>query len=563
MAKLEIIQSTGKVATSTTPRTSTLALPVSLANVVGSGYTAVGKAIADIQKDIYALEDQNQVNETLPDVNSHIQKEYDKYLTSTDTEAPQKFEKSLSNKSFEKILSGKNNTVKRLLLNKIAEKKAVLIPKLASQITSNNIDSLAVNINNGFNTALSFMMSSDLGDKGIGAATFKSLINNKVYESYLGKKTWQDIIKKKTSLRNKLVLNADLNIDPKGVIRSKEELLEIVGPVETEKYIERAKENLISKRARSENVERFNLLTEQRSQIGAFTEVLLRINNYKKNIDDENSLNELPTIQELHEMYDMDMLNEAMFVKLSTFLADPERLDGQSTGKTEDEIFVAVTEQLLAANTIDLMSDIQNTILDGDDLDQIALEDISLFSSYIESAKGDFTKHRDYKTYLNTIKANIANTDRVSSRKAQELKQYIASKEQTVIKCYMRKVVDGMTPENAYLATLEEELPLSVIPTLDGLSFPTKIANFEKAIGDNPAKFFDDQYNLVLEKYKKSRMSQFDVKSMLEDLDNLDFAKDIFSIRLNLSGNVLKKATAAGPGLWTKDKGSKKIEVEP
>ena len=126
MAKLEIIESTGKVATSATPRTSTLALPMSLATTVGSGYSAIGKAIADIQKDIYALEDQNQVNEILPDINLKIQKEYDKYLQSTDTNAPQKFEKDISNKSFEKILFGKNNTVKKLILDKIAEKRLFL-----------------------------------------------------------------------------------------------------------------------------------------------------------------------------------------------------------------------------------------------------------------------------------------------------------------------------------------------------------------------------------------------------------------------------------------------------
>ena len=72
MAKLEIIQSQAKVADSKAPRFSTLSLPMSLASTVGSGYSAVGKAIADIQKDIYALEDQNQVNEILPDVNLKI-----------------------------------------------------------------------------------------------------------------------------------------------------------------------------------------------------------------------------------------------------------------------------------------------------------------------------------------------------------------------------------------------------------------------------------------------------------------------------------------------------------
>ena len=100
MAKFEIIDSAAKVATSTTPRTSTLALPMSLANTVGSGFTAVGKAIADIQKDIYALEDQNQVHEVLPEVNLKIQKEYDKYLKSIDVNAPQKFLKETSKDKF-------------------------------------------------------------------------------------------------------------------------------------------------------------------------------------------------------------------------------------------------------------------------------------------------------------------------------------------------------------------------------------------------------------------------------------------------------------------------------
>ena len=61
-------------------------------------------------------------------------------------------------------------------------------------------------------------------------------------------------------------------------------------------------------------------------------------------------------------------------------------------------------------------------------------------------------------------------------------------------------------------------------------------------------------------KYKKSNKSQFNVKAMLEDFDDLDFAKDIFSIRMNLSGNNLEKATASGPGLW-KAKEKKKLDL--
>ena len=61
--KLEIFNSKQQVQGSTAPRTSTLALPLSLAKQVGAGVNAITKSIADIQKDLYAIQDENEVNE--------------------------------------------------------------------------------------------------------------------------------------------------------------------------------------------------------------------------------------------------------------------------------------------------------------------------------------------------------------------------------------------------------------------------------------------------------------------------------------------------------------------
>ena len=541
MAKLEIIQSQAKVATSTTPRTSTLALPISLASTVGSGFSAVGKAIADIQKDIYALEDQNQVNKLLPDVNTKIQKEYDKYLKSIDTNAPQKFEKDISNKAFEQILKNANPTVKKLILNKIAEKKALLKPKLTSQITSNNIDQLSISIDNAFDAALTSMLSSDLSDKAVGAKSFENLLNSKVYEKYLGAEVWNSLKDKKLKLRNKLLLNSEIEINPRGVIRSKEELDKAVGQVETQKYIDRAKENIISDRTRAENVERFQLLINQETQNDTFAELLIRVNNSKRNPSDENFLNEVPTIQELHEMYDLDLINEAMFVKLSDFLAQPDRMDA----KSDDELFTMITNQILAADTIEMLGDIKNTVFGEDTLKDLALEDAEMFGALLNTAKGDYTKHRDYKNFLTTLKGNIANIDRVRSRKAQILKKDIADFENSMIKKYTRKVNDGMTPENAYLSTMEESFPVDLVPALNSLPFPERIGDFKSAIEDanGPDNFFKNQYRLVFENYKKSRKSKFDMKQMIQDLDDIDFLKDVFQIKMKISNNNLDVAT--------------------
>jgi hypothetical protein len=66
MAKFEIFNSTSKINQSSTPNTSALALPFSLATQQGEAINSVIKSIADIQKDMYAIEDQNKYNEALP-----------------------------------------------------------------------------------------------------------------------------------------------------------------------------------------------------------------------------------------------------------------------------------------------------------------------------------------------------------------------------------------------------------------------------------------------------------------------------------------------------------------
>ena len=75
-----------------------------LAKQVGAGFNAVTKSIADIQKDLYAVQDENQVNEILPSINIKIQKAYEKYANSTDQQAPFKLEKDLAITNFEEFL---------------------------------------------------------------------------------------------------------------------------------------------------------------------------------------------------------------------------------------------------------------------------------------------------------------------------------------------------------------------------------------------------------------------------------------------------------------------------
>ena len=536
MAKLEIIESKQSVRESKTPNTISLSLPFTLAQTQKAGINAVAKSIKDIQKDLYALEDDNQYNEAIKDVNILINKEYDKYLNSTDVEAPNKFDKTLSKDAFSNILNKQNLPVQRRLLNKIAEQKALLVPKLSSQVSKNVVDAFGSNLDKSFDNAISGLVSTDLATIAFSTNAFNSLANNEVYRNYLGPKTYDELVKKKTNLKNKILLNTEIKINPKSVLKNQDALLEAVGPEAAKEYVNEARKNIISDRAQKNNKERIELLVNQDSKIGTFTEVLLRINNFRSDPTDENYTNELPTISEVFELYDLDLINEAMFVKLSDILSEPGRIDAQSTALSNDEVFKLVTEQFAAAKTIQQLDDVKKSyILDQEVLMNLALNDISTLNTLVDKAKSNFESHKDYKQYLGQIKDSIRNIDRVRSRDAQAVALAIATKENEIVKSYNRKVADGMKPELAYLDVLSEEMPKEFIPTLDTLVLPKRIPDIAKAIGDNPDKFFEDLENEILQNYRINQTAT-GAKRMIEDLDKINFFRDIFYIRNQIGG---------------------------
>ena len=114
------------------------------------------------------------------------------------------------------------------------------------------------------------------------------LANNEVYRNYLGPKTYDELVKKKTNLKNKILLNTEIKINPKSVLENQDALLEAVGPETAKEYVNEARKEIISKRAQKNNKERLELLLIKTAKIGAFTEVLLRINNFKSDPTDED-----------------------------------------------------------------------------------------------------------------------------------------------------------------------------------------------------------------------------------------------------------------------------------
>jgi len=529
MAKLEIFNSQATLKESATPRTSTLALPFSLATQQGAAISSVAKTIASIQKDMYAIEDTNNYNKALPALSLEIDKKYNKYKESRDTEAANKLIKDLQPSNFQKFLKDQSVPVQRLLKSKIAEKASLLVPKLNSQVVENNITDFKIGLSDAFDTSISQLISKDQAEMAIGTIAFEKLINNKAAANYIGVDEFDKLVKAKTKIKNNLLLNVNLQTNPQDILQNQEALIEAVGTDAAAEYVKKAKTALISKRESEERTERLLELQDQETQIGAFTEVLLRIDNFQKNPSDENYKNEMPTINEVYQMYENGIINEAMFVKISDFITE-EAQDGM----TDNEVFMAITTQIHSAKTIQQLDDIKKSyITDNNLLRQMAMEDVSAFNSIIDKAKADFESHKDYKFYSKLINANIRNISMVKGKKGQAIAAAIANKEQFILKSYNALVLDGMKPENAYLTVLEDHFNEDHIPTLNTLPFPVKGVNWETAVQD--LSFFDNVAKQVLDNFENSNKSSFDAKKLIEELDQINFARDIFGIRTRVA----------------------------
>ena len=529
MAKLEIFNSKANIKDSNTPRTSALALPFSLATQRGAAITDVAKSIASIQKDMYAIEDTNNYNKALPALSLEIDKKYSKYKESRDVDAPNKLIKDLEPSNFKTFLNGQSIPVQRLLKSKLAEKASLLVPKLNSQIVENNIEDFTVGLGESFDIAISQMISKDQAEMAIGTIAFEKLINNKAAAGYIGEKEFQTLVKAKTKIKNNLLLNVNLQVNPKEILQNQEALIEAVGADAAKEYVFKAKTALISKRVDGERKERLIDLQDQETQIGAFTEVLLRIDKFQKNTTDADAKNEMPTINEVYQMYENGIINEAMFVKISDFITE----DAQD-GMTENEIYMAITTQLHSAKTIQALDDIKKSyITDNNILKNMAMSDISQFNALVDKSKSDFESHRDYKFYSKLINANIRNISTVKGAKGQALSAAIANKEQFILQSYNAKVLDGMSPENAYLSVLEEDFNEDHIPTLNTLPFPVRGVKWDTALADT--SYFDNVAKQVLERFETSNKSSFDAKKLIDDLDQINFVRDVLTIRMSVA----------------------------
>ena len=321
----------------------------------------------------------------------------------------------------------------------------------------------------------------------------------------------------------------------------------MVEPDLAKSLLEKAKITLISKTNEEEKNDVLKETLDNETKMDMFVELVERVN--------QNQTGEVPTIANLYDALENNLINQVMFNQLVGMVSGEEKL-------SDEELHETITVALYSADSIQKMDDIKKAVLlDPDVLRSLDLKDITLFTKIIDRAKKDFPAHKDFKTFGKLLDANMKNLSNIRTGKHLKFAQALETRKVLIKDAYMQKVVDGMSPQNAYLSVLANEMDINAIPQLSNVA-PGFLKNvkFKDAFAKDP-NFFESQNKVIWERYNGSSdgapvgkiiRGHKNIKKMQEELSQLDFMEKLYQARLAVAvgeDNTAKQNWAREGGL--------------
>jgi len=383
--------------------------------------------------------------------------------------------------------------------------------------------------------------SSNASLIALGTVDFDSITNNKNYEALVGAKKWKTYTDKKKLQLAELQLEQPLKLNPKLILENQKALVDAVGLDKAKEATDKARINLVSKTTNEKNQNILAEIADNETKMAAFVETFERINRAKF---DPSLANEVPSIADLHDAYELGFINKVMYNMLINAVKGEE-------GLTDPEMFEMITVAIYSAESVERMDDIKRAyLLDPQILRKVGLQDITLFTAIVDRAKKDFTAHQDYKSYSKLIDANLKNLNNLSTPKHLKAAQELDFRKTLIQQAYTQKVLAGMTPKNAYLSVLANEMDINAIPNVKNAA-PGFLANVSlvDAIKQKPDTFFKDQNQIAYERfngYSDGRPGGETIKGhgsmekFKQELAQLDFMEKIFFVRLSVAPGETK-----------------------
>ena len=339
------------------------------------------------------------------------------------------------------------------------------------------------------------------------------------------------------------MIDGDIDLNQTQVIKNQEALVKLVGVDKATRHVNKAKDKLKAKMQDLDIKNTYEEIKDQDDKIGVFTEMLLRVNAFKK---DPTLINEAPTAAMLYDAFNDQFINRSMFNMLTRALTNDEAM-------SDEKVVADVTSAFYAAESFEMLEDIKRAVfLDENILRKIGLQNMTDFTGIVDKAKKNFPAHKESKKYEQMIKDNIS-TFNASSSTSTKKKSSMDTLRGNILNEYHEFINQGYSGQNAYLKVLQSSSFLEeLVPKLTVISKPQwmigmDITALHKQSGKEGLDMFENLNKdalMYLKGFTKPPApgqsegtkvnGHGNYERFISDLAQIDFLEKVFTARYNL-----------------------------
>jgi len=537
MAILKIDQVQGKVNTGNVPRTSALALPLSIANQQAQGFKAFSDGVTTLYAAQKKEEDLNEAQTITDSLSLDLIKSYNKHKSGTNLElALENFNDDVNYENFKDL--GSNKTVKKEVrdyVNKFQRKYSL---NLLGEVTENHKDFTK---NRKENTLLKLTKDKASGGSAAVFATreIEAFFNDPTNVEYFG---YEGLRKKKEEVNNQVLELTYINKGQTGDFnlfddKQRAELREDL-PIESQQaVIDKVRSNWLSNALKLQEEKVFNEKKDKQFKIETFTTALLAINDNRL-IPTEENQSRVPSLNNLYDLKQNGAINSVQYDFLLEFKANDKKLDDEAT-------LQIIETQFALADNAEMIDSLQEDVnLNPDITKNLSAKSIIKLNQLADKYKTDTRfaiEDKKFRKRLNIASKRIAETSGLidlsglsgSGSSDYDFLQRAQSRKDEYDYLTLQK---NYTPEQAY-AEVIKQLDDTELPELHDLEQPisSTINNFAEELAAHPKDPFNKFRQDVVNAYKKKTIDKTQYK---EDLRRIDIIEDTFNARNTIFGNV-------------------------
>tara|TARA_R110002020_G_scaffold162305_1_gene347866 strand:+ start:424 stop:2055 length:1632 start_codon:yes stop_codon:yes gene_type:complete len=539
MAKMEIYQSKAQAKTQQVMNVGgTLSLPFEIAQAQGASINKLTSAVKKIRDQRQATQDKNKARKIIKDIDPDIKNIFKDFQNSSDVANLEDFYKKTDIKNFKRKLWFKNKRVKELVGDYIYKEQIQLGDRLMTKITTNHALETQQTHDDELAEYKLKASSNDQNTRNFGYRDIESWFadpnNQNKYPPAVFQKLYNDTF---ADIR-KLQLQFNIKNDPGYVIDNFKAISKKIGnKKEAKKALKAAKKSWVSKQISKDWDELQIEEADTKQKIANFAEIIKRV----------NSGEEIPTLDDLDDLFDEGGINSSQYAMIINFYGDPKKL-------SKRRVVDMINAQLFVAKDAEQLDALEKQInFDADLITQLNVKDISafktIFDKYIQDKPG-FKMYQHFGKKLNTNLGKIENSGGyvLGSGKSSESDNQLTRIDG--MKMYNDLIAADVQPGDAYIQTLNAYQNEITLPTIYQVVQPTSIKILEppKDTVKDPGKWFEDKRKEVLENYKNGTI---DFNLYQADVNAVGIIEDYFKVLQSIDGQVFAfadKRTAISTG---------------